>query len=674
MIRFQNAEGVGTLDVAEYIEQRFGGIISGVKDGVVRFRSAEGRPGAFSLAQWAENNQAEIMFMEGYNSAETAIDVPPNGMNYFDQVVFFQDGMDMDALTDMFPQAIQDEDGTVKVLDSDGLWKIMWSPFLSAPEAPLTHDELVQSGEKNDPRLVLRTAGVAMLFGLAGKELPKNTKNGGVPIAGLIEVLKVIARNAPLENRFQIGKIVSQTTGLDPWKFTNAVFDPDAVGKWLKAATELNSFQYRSMQADMAEDIVTGLRLMAKRDFDNATEVLVKQPETKELLINLKQVFAEFIQLLVGLDLLRDISRSTGLNEWVALNEDNAFDKSKLPEMPEFVTAFVKLLRHVMPIVKESSLSMARGKNGLRSIFLMMHMIDDCIFSLVGVPDHQAKSKMFLALRKVQTLLENKLSFLYQPDPLNNKDGLLENPFRQAKEQYSQSRDMVYKLCQTPKEAWNNTLLEGLRGTPNLEVEYDKMPAPFAKAMKSFVAMDASYDMQPWIDVDHASRTHDAFSEHNESFGLRPPEAGYLAKNQPRVVINIAETLLEGATFLSEMPEANVRETMRNPQLLSQMFKMLMTASTQREIGTVEILNKFGGVDGQASPDPRRIWDDPQQVEYEQQRQIQELMGEMAQQQAMQNQQKQQQGMQEQAMRQEEQAAPQKAGKGPQQTPAMKAG
>lgn len=671
MIRFKNAQGVGTLDVAEYVEQRFGGKISGVRDGVVRFRTSEGKSGAFSLAQWAENNQSEIIFMNGYNNAETAIDQPPNGMNYFDQAVFFQDGMDMNALKEMFPDSTQDQDGSVKVLDNDGLWKIMWSPFLSPPEAPMSYDERVEIGEVNDPRLVLRTAGVTILFGLAGEGLPKTNKDGGVNVAPLVKALKILQRNAPMENRFQIGKVISQTTGLDPWKFTNAVFAPDYLGEHLKAALKMNSFEFRSMQAEMAEVLVQNLRLMSKKEFDDATRSLIKQPETKELLINLKQVFSEFIQMLVGLDLLRDISRSTGLNEWISLNEDSAFDKSKLPDMPEFVTAFVKLLRVIMPIVKDGPLAMARGKNGLRAIFLIMHMIDDAIFSLVGVPDHTAKNKMFLALRKVQTMLENKLSFHYQPDPLKNKDGLLENLFRQAKEQYSGSKDMVYKLCQTPKESWNNTLLEGLRKSPNIETEYDKMPTSFADLMKSFAAMDAAYDMQPWCDVNHAARTHDAFSEHNESFGLRPPEAGYLAKNQPRVVVNIAETLIEGAAFLSEMPDSNVKEMLRDPQLLAQMLKMLMTASTQREIGTVETLNKLGGVDGMASPDPRRIWDDPEQVEYEQQRQIQEMMGAMAEQQAMQNQQKQQQGMQEQAAREQ---PPEKSGKGPQAMPAQKAG
>ncbi len=654
MIRFRTMDGqTGSLDVSKYVAERQGHRITGVKNGVLHTVGEDGRQGMFSLAKWAENNQAEIIFMEGFNNPDTALDQPPEGMNYFDQVVFYQDGMNMEALQQMFPQAMQDEDGTVKVLDNDGLWKIMWSPHLRAPEPPPSDDELIRDNLMNDPRLVLRTAGVHILFGLAGK-FPKENKTGGVPINQLVEVLRIINRNAPIENKMVIGQLVHQTTGVDPWKFMNACLAHEDVGYWMKAALTMNSFQFRELQARMAEDIVDGYRLLARSEFNRATEPLFKMEESKKIMINLKSVFGEFIQLLVSLDLLRDISRATGLQEWVALNEESAFDKSKLPPMPEFVEAFVKLLRAVLPIVKDTPLTMARGVKGLRGIFHLIKMIDDCIFSLVGVPDHTAKKKMMFALKKAQTQLENKLSFHYQPNPLENKSGLKENPFMQIKEQYAPSREMVYELCQTPKESWNNTVLASFRQETNIEQALDKLPKGFRDRMLSLLAMDFAYDAQPWVDVGHADRTHDAFSEMNESFGLRPPEAGYLAKNSPRAVTNIAETLIEGAAFLSELPTHSVREQLRNPHLLKYMMKTLMSASVNREIGTVEILNSVGALDSNASPDPARIWEDPEKVEHEQKRQIQEIMGQMAMQQAQENQKKEQMAMQEQAMMQEQ--------------------
>lgn len=656
MIRYRTMDGqTGSFDVAKYVAERFpGGKVTGVKNGIIQTVDESGQRGGFSLAKWAQQQQAEIIFMEGFNNPDTALDQPPEGMNYFDQVVFFQDGMDMDALQQMFPQAMQDEDGTVKVLDNDGLWKIMWSPHLAPPPPPMTFEEEVEANLVNDPRLVLRTAGVHFLFGLAGK-FPNQGKKGGVKINELVEVLRIINRNAPIENKMVIAQVVNQTTGVDPWKFMNACLVHEEVGYWMKAALDMSSFEYREMQARMSEEIVKGYRIIAQDEFDRATEPLFRMEETKKIMINLKSVFGEFIQLLVSLDLLRDISRSTGLNEWIALNEDQGFDKSRLPPMPEFVEAFVKLLRAVLPIVKDTPLTMARGVKGLRGIFHLMKMIDDCLFSLVGVPDHTAKKKMFFALKKAQTQLENKLSFHYQPNPLENKSGLKENPFMQIKEQYSSSREMIYELCQTPKESWNNTVLESYRSEPNIEMALDRLPKGFRKQIKSLLAMDFAYDAQPWVDVDHADRTHDAFSELNESFGLRPPEAGYLAKNSPRAVNNISETLIEGAAFLSELPDENVRETLRNPHLLKYMMKTLMTASVNREIGTVEILNSLGVADSNASPSPARIWEDPEKVEVEQKRQIAEIMGQMAMKQAQDNQQKEKAAMMEQAAMQQSQ-------------------
>src|SRR5690606_2519331 len=130
---------------------------------------------------------------------------------------------------------------------------------------------------------------------------------------------------------------------------------------------------------------------------------------------------------------------------------------------------------------------------------------------------------------------------LFQPDPERNRSGLEENSFMKAKSLYSVKRETIYKLCQTPKEAWNNTLLTSLHAVPNIEQYYDTLPAKFAEVVKSFAAMDAAFDIQPWVDVNHAERTHDPFSQYNESFGAPPPEAGYLAKNSPRAVMNISE-------------------------------------------------------------------------------------------------------------------------------------
>jgi hypothetical protein len=116
------------------------------------------------------------------------------------------------------------------------------------------------------------------------------------------------------------------------------------------------------------------------------------------------------------------------------------------------------------------------------------------------------------------------------------------------------------------------------------------------------------------------------------------------------------------------MPDYDPKETLRNPYLLKQMLQMLQKAAVNREIGTVEVINKFGGQDINKSPDPNRIFEDPEQVEMEQQRQIQEIAGQMAQQQAMQNAQREQQA---QAQAQQMQGGePEKAGKGPQRTPA----
>lgn len=669
-IRVEGPDGrVGTLDVVNLAAEELGGTVTGASNGVVYVKTPDGAVKGFSLAKWAENNQMTIVHMDGFNGPDTALDQPPNGMNYIDQSAFYQDGMDMESLQDMFPQSMKRADGRVVVLDSDGLWKTMWSPYLQAPSAPESFIEQVATNQVNDPRLVMRGAGITFFYALAGVE-PEVDKSNNYTIPSLVNALRVISRNAPYENKYQIGKILNQTTGIDPWKFYNALLAPDEVGAWMKRALTRSSFQFRMDQADMAETMVAGLRAMAQKEFVMALKPLVKLEETKKLLINLKQLFGEFIQFLVGLDLLRDISRTTGLNEWIALNEDQAFDKSKLPPMPEFVEKFVMLLKWMMPIVEQNVLAFAKGKAGFKAIITLMTMIDGCIYSLAGVPDSSAKYKMFMALKNLQVKLESKLSFVFHPDPEDNKDGLKENPFMAAKAVYSVKREELYRLCQLPKESWNNELLKSLRKVPNIEQFYDTLDPTFAVMMKSFAAMDVAYDMQPWVDVNHAERTHDPFSQYNESFGLTPPEAGYLAKNSPRAVANIAETFIEGSGVIAALPEAQTKELLRNPFLLSNLIKTLMVASVNREIGTIEVLTKFGITaedDVYASPDPNRLFEDPDLVKQEMDAQIQELMGSMA----MEAQMQQQQQEEEERMGQEQQeqfrddVPDPKAGQGP---------
>lgn len=666
-IQFESADGrQGELDVVNLVSQEFGpgAKINGVKDGLIHILTPEGELVAFKLGEWAMQHNVNIVGMYGFNSPSTALDMPPSGMNYLDQSVFYNDGMDMQALQELYPQSQKQADGRVVVLDSDGLWKTMWSPGLTPPEPPLEFDEQVARGMVNDPRLVIRTAGVTMLLAICGIDAKQGPK--GFRPKDIAKAFATVGANAPYENKFQLAKLVEQTTGLDQWKFYNACLAPADLGMWLERAQQLNSFQYRCMQMEMAEVMADGMRAMAQRDFQGAMKELVKLEETKDLIVNLGEIFQEFVQFLVGLDLLRDISRTTGLNEWISLNEDNAYDQSKLPPMPAFVDAFVKLLRWALPIVKDSKLSMARGKNGLKAIIALMVMIDECIYSLAGVPDSSAKYKMFMGLKKLQAKIETKLAFHYQPDPIKNKHGLMENEFMKAKSFYIEKRESLYKLCQLPKESWNNTILEELKASPNLEKFYDSLPQSYSKLLKSFAAMDTAYDIQPWVDVDHAKRTHDPFSQYNESFGLTPPEAGYLAKNSPRAVFNISETLLQGAAVLSAGGEAHSRQLLRNPWLLANLIKTLMVASVNREIGTVEVMSKFGvtpDMDKQASIDPARIWEDPELVEQDQQRQIEELMGSLALEQGMLEQQAAGRAQQQASM--QEQMGAEKGGAGP---------
>lgn len=647
-IRFETQDGrQGTLDVAADAIDRFGegSELMGVKDGIVQIKTPDGGTKGFALGHWSEQYGARIVFMDGFNSPETAINRPPNGMNFFDQSVFYNDGMDMNALQDIYPRAMKNEDGSVVVLDNDGLWKVMWAPNLRGPEAPLSQQEEIHENLVNDPRLVMRTAGVVFLLGIAGVEAKSGKK--GFEVRDIVKAIGVIQNNAPHENKYQINKILNQTTGIETWKMDNAYLNPNGLGHWLKKAQTMTSFQYRMLQMQAAEKTVEGMRVLAMKDFQDAMESLESLPEIKTLRINLQEILAEFVQFLVGLDLLRDISRSTGLNEWVSLSEDAGYDPNLLPEMPAFVGAFVTFLRVVMPITEKTSLAFASGKKGYKAIMHILNLIDECIYSLAGVPDSSAKFKMFMALKQVQSKIESKLSFHFHPNPLKDKSLTKENPFMQAKSYYSPKREQLYKLCQQPRESWNNTILESIKQNENLEVFYDSLPKGYATMLKDFACMDTAYDMQPWADVNHAERTHDPFSQYQESFGLTPPEAGYLAKNSPRAVQNIAETIIASSAFIANEGKDTIINMLRNPFLLANFIKTMMVASVNRELGIVEVLTKFGiagQFDPEASPDSARIWEDPEAVKEEQDAQMKETLGQLAMEQAISNQQQQAQG------------------------------
>lgn len=680
-IRFEMQDGrQGTLDVAADAISKFGegAELVGVVDGIVRIKSPDGSMKGFVLGQWSEEYGARIVWMDGFNTPETAVNRPPNGLNYFDQSVFYNDGMDMNALQDLYPRSQKNDDGSVVVLDNDGLWKVMWSSSLRGPEAPKTQQEEIHENLMNDPRLVMRTAGVVFLLGVAG--ISATTGKKGFKVKDIVKALRTIQDNAPHENKFQINKIVNQTTGVDTWKLDNAYMNPEALGHWLVEAQKLNSFQFRMLQMQAAEKTVQGMRSMAMKDFHDSVAPLLDFPETDNIRINLQEIVGEFIQFLVGLDLLRDISRSTGLNEWVSLSEDAAYDPNLLPEMPAFVGAFVTFLRTIMPISEKPALAFAKGKKGFKAIMHIMTMIDECIYSLAGVPDSAAKFKMFMGLKKVQSSIETKLSFHYQPDPLKDKRMVKENPFMQAKGFYTPKREQLYKLCQLPREAWNNTILEGLRQTENLETFYDALPKGYARMLQDFACMDTAYDMQPWVDVTHADRTHDPFSQYQESFGLTPPEAGYLAKNSVRAVQNIAETIIASCAYIAEEDSETTIGLLRNPFLMANFIKTMMVASVNRELGIVEVLSKFGiagSTDPESSPDSARIWDDPDAVKKDNDDKMKEMLGNIAMEEAISKQRQEAQGgdqmqMQESLRDGGQQASP--SGPMTQATPVRRAG
>src|SRR5690606_13392903 len=164
------------------------------------YKLPDGKTGRFVLSQWALSNGVEIMEISGFNSPKTALPDPPINMTSLDQSAFFLDGMDMDALQELYPKAQTLADGRVVVLDHDGLWKTMWSKDWTPPLPPPEYSDRVDQGQAVDLEMGIRTAGITMLFALAGIE-PRRRNQHDYSIASLVKALKIINRNAPYENK-----------------------------------------------------------------------------------------------------------------------------------------------------------------------------------------------------------------------------------------------------------------------------------------------------------------------------------------------------------------------------------------------------------------------------------------------------------------------------------------
>ena len=629
-VYFQQGGHSGMLDVAAYLEGQ-GLTPYKVKDGNVMFTDESGREGMFSVADWAMQNGAQIQKIDGFNTPVTALDVPPNGMNSLDQSVWYMGGGNLDALKELFPQAQELSDGRVVVLDNDGLWKTMWSDTWTGPEPLPTHQDLVDMGQAVDSRVGLRAAGMLFLCGLAGVD-PRIGSDGEIEIQDLEKTLRVIATNAPEENKFLLGKLVNQTTGLDEWKFAASLSEVSELGEALRQCKRLTTMQIRMRQGQLAELVVKAMHKMAMMDFGAAMGALEKLPETKTLVVNLKEVTDEFVQMMDSMQVIAEIRKITGMVEWEELDKVEV-DKSKLPPVPEFVDKLQQLLRVAMPISATPALGMAKGKRGFKAIMLLMLLSDDCLYALADVPDSQAKQKMHMVLKTLQAKLESKLAFFYHP--MGDKTGQKLNPFMEAKMQYGDKREVVYKIIQLPKEEWNGMILDNMRKEPNLEAFYSTTPQMFAELVKSLVALDVAYDMQPWIDGAYQKRINDPLAMMTENTGAPPPEYGYLADNSPRAAYNILSTLSKTAAMLVSMGEGERRAILRSPMLLANLMKTVQVAAVRREVGTVETLNRMGfgpDMDPYKSADPHRIWDDPVQVKQEQEAAMMELVSQMQQQ------------------------------------------
>jgi hypothetical protein len=611
-VYFRTKEGrQGMLDVAMMLRSE-NLVPYKVQDGNVLFTGPDGQDGMFSVADWAVQNGYSVDKIDGFNTPPTALDIPPTDMTKLDQSVWYMDGAKMDALSELFPQALKLDDGRVVVLDRDGLWKTMWSDTWSPDQPYPSYEDRVISGEAPDTRLAMRSAGIAFLFGLSGVD-PK-VKNGDIKPESIGKMLKAIARNAPLETQVSLGKLMEQTTGLDQWKFASAINYSNDLELWLKKVSKQTTFDFRMMQSEHAELLVAALHKLSFKDFMDSMNALMKLEETNGLVINAKEAAMEFLSMLHSMDVIRDLSRITGLEEWKQQAED-LVDETKLPPMPSFVPRLVKLLQYVMPMAREKALMVAKGKRGLKAITSLMVLIDACIYSLSDVPDSTAKQKMMMVLKGYQTKLESKLATSYHP--INDKKGVKANAFMQAKGIYVDKRETVYKIIQTPKEMWAKTIMAKLREEPNIHAFYDILPDFMAELLQSFVAMDVAYDMQPWIDTNYQDRILDNFATMQDAYGPPPPEYGYLANNSPRASLNIIDTLATAAGMIGALPDEQRRAILRHPVMFANMMQMIQTASIGREIGAVEILKQMGINDPYKSPSSDQIWRDPNQVQAE---------------------------------------------------------
>ncbi|UOF79071.1 hypothetical protein [Caudoviricetes sp.] len=613
------------LDVALHLQSQ-GLVPINARSGNVYFETEDGtQTGTFNLSDWASEQGYTIERIDGLNTPITALDSPPEGFNELDQAVFFMDGMNIDALRGIFPETKHLDDGRIVVKDKDGLWKCMWTDNWSPPDRVPEYEELVESGLALDLKKGMRKSGLALLFGLAGVE-PKGDTPTPKEVGKMLTTLKA---NLPIECRIMLARLVEQTIGIDKWKFQAALINPSDVNEWLTATKKESSFEIRRRESNLTEHIVKGMHELATSEFLKYMGMLEKSDMTKAFICNLKEPLGEFIQVMMQMDVISDISKITGLDEWKQMARGEV-DEAKLPPMPDFVPKLTKLLQWVMPISQKKELMLARGKQGFKSVVSIMAMVDDVLFSIRDVPESSAKQKMFMCLKTLQSKLESKMSYYYHP--VDDKTGLKVNEFMAYKAMYTEKREIVYKLIQLPKEVWVSDMLQTLQQVPNLEAFYGTLPKEMSGLLQSFVALEIAYDMQPWIDDNYEKRTNDPFAMFTEEYGSPPPEAGYLAKNSPRAALNIIDTLAAMSGMLMSMEDVARRQLLRSPMLMAKMLKNMQTASVQREVGAVEAVARSGVIhmdDPYSSPDPTRIWEDPSVVEKDVQEQMMEQLRQM---------------------------------------------
>ncbi len=638
-VYFKTKDGKqGMLDVAMML--RADGLVPyKVENGNVLFtdETNQGRKGMFSIADWAVKNEYSVTKVDGFNTPPTALDVPPLDLTRLDQSVWYMNGAKTDALQEIYSQVTKLDDGRVVVLDKDGLWKTMWSDLWAPDQEYPTYEDRVQTGESVDTRSAMRAAGMAFLFGITGVD-PKFTKGTQDVTPDSIEkVLEVLNRNAPMETQMALGQLVQQTTGLDPWKFSAILDNADDVSFWLKDVMKKTSFEFRMLQGEHAELLVAALHKVAINEFSASMNALIKTPAAKTAVIDAGQAAMEFLAMLQSMDVIRDLSKITGLDDWKNEAKD-IVNIEDMPPMPAFVPRLVKLLEYILPMAKDKNLKIAKGPRGLKAIGSLLVILDSCLYSLSEVPDSTAKQKMFMVLKGLQTKFESKMCMAFHP--VKNDDGMKTNAFMQAKAIYTEKREVVYKLVQTPKEAWAKVIIETVKEEPNLPAFLDLLPEFFAKTLKSFIALDVAYDMQPWVDANYQDRILDSFAVYQDAYGPPPPEYGYLASNSPRAALNIIDTLATAAGMIGAISDKERKAILRSPIMFANLMKMIQTASVGREIGAAEILSRFGFDDPYASPTSTEIWRDPNEVQAENDMAEQEVMAMMEQQVAAQEQEK----------------------------------